>query len=122
MMNSESFEKGFRLRCELNHTSEPMPNPDDFDEMTQMIVGHVFGEIYNRKGLSIRDHMIVTIVTIIAIGGAEKPLRTHMARAMKNGVTRAELEEICLHMTAYCGYPRAVMAKQVLDAIADASD
>lgn len=118
-MNSESFQKGFQLRCALNHTSEPMPHPDDLDPMTRMIVGHVFGEVYSREGLSMRDRLIVTIVTIIAIGGADKPLRTHMARAMKNGITRRELEEICLHMTAYCGYPRAVIGKQVLDSIPD---
>lgn len=118
-MNTERFDKGYQLKCELNKEPVEIPCQDDLDIMTQMIHGHVFGEIYSRPGLPMRERLIVTIVTIIAIGGAERPLRTHMTRAMKNGITRAELEEICLHMTVYCGYPRAVTAKQLLDSIPD---
>lgn len=121
-MNTERFDKGFQLKCELNKAQEPIPDQDELDIMTQMIHAHVFGEIYSRNTLPMRERLIVTIVTIIAIGGAEKPLRTHMTRAMKNGITRQELEEICLHMTVYCGYPRAVVAKQLLDSIPDQTE
>lgn len=118
-MDSERFEKGYRLRRELDRADGPVPDMDDLDPMSQMIAGHVFGEIYSREGLSMRERLIVTIVTILAIGGADKPLRSHMIRAMKNGITRSELEEICLHASVYCGYPRAVTAKQILDSIPD---
>lgn len=118
-MDDERFERGFRLKCELDRTNDPIPDKDNLDPMSQMITGHVFGEIYSRSGLCMRERLIVTIVTILAIGGADGPLRSHMIRAMKNGITRGELEEICLHASVYCGYPRAVTAKRILDSIPD---
>lgn len=118
-MDTERFEKGYRLRAALDGKTGPVPHMEDLDPMSQMIAGHVFGEIYSRENLSMRERLIVTVVTILAIGGADKPLRSHMIRAMKNGITRQELEEICLHASVYCGYPRAVTAKQILDSIGE---
>ena len=46
-------------------------------------------------------------------------LRLHVARALENGVTRAELGELIMHMAIYGGFPVAVegmrIAREVFD-------
>ena len=41
-------------------------------------------------------------------------LRSHMALALKNGVTPAELTETVTHMAFYSGWPSAVSAIPIL--------
>ena len=72
----------------------------------------IYGEIWERPGLSRRDRSLVTVATLIALG-REKQLDGHLERALANGVTKAEIGEVITHLAFYAGWPAAMTAAQV---------
>ena len=77
----------------------------------------LYGDLWERKGLSKRDRSLITVAALIATGSTEQ-LPGHLARAQANGLTDTELKEVITHLAFYVGWPRAMsaltVAKQVL--------
>ena len=69
----------------------------------------LFGEVWERSGLSKRDRSMITVAALIATNSSEQ-LRRHLARALDNGVTRGEIGEVITHLAFYCGWPAAMTA------------
>ncbi len=77
------------------------------------LTGNVlFGDVWERPGLSKRDRSLITVAALIALYRTDQ-LRLHIRRALDNGVTREEIGEIITHMAFYSGWPTAVNAAQV---------
>src|SRR5262245_57872332 len=53
----------------------------------------LFGEVWDRPGLSKRDRSLITCATLIALG-REKQLVGHLQRALDNGLKQSELSEV----------------------------
>src|ERR1700686_545283 len=69
----------------------------------------LFGDIWERPGLSKRDRSLVTVASLVALNRTEQ-LRFHLQRALENGVTRDELVEAITHLAFYSGWPTAMSA------------
>ena len=69
----------------------------------------IYGDIWERPELSKRDRSFITVAALIALNRPDQ-LRSHLARARENGVTREELVEIITHLAFYTGWPNAVTA------------
>lgn len=69
----------------------------------------LFGDVWERPGLSKRDRSLVTVTALIAMNRPDQ-LRSHLARARDNGVTEEELVEAITHLAFYAGWPSAVTA------------
>lgn len=67
----------------------------------------LFGEIWNRPGLTARERSMVTISTLIGKGIIDSSLSHHLKFAKQNGVTRNEISEILTHIAFYAGWPNA---------------
>ena len=67
----------------------------------------LFGEVWNRPGLSPHDRSMVTIATLIGKGIIDSSLSHHLQFAKQNGVTRTEISEILTHIAFYAGWPNA---------------
>ncbi|HKN67211.1 MAG TPA: carboxymuconolactone decarboxylase family protein [Gemmatimonadaceae bacterium] len=76
------------------------------DELTQ---GVLFGEVWERPGLSKRDRSLITVATLVALYRTNE-LPFHLKRALENGVTRDELVELITHLAFYAGWPPASTA------------
>ncbi len=72
----------------------------------------VYGDVWERPGLSKRDRSLITCAALIAMNRTEQ-LRGHVSRAIDNGVTEAELVEVITHMAFYSGWPTAMSAANV---------
>ncbi len=72
----------------------------------------LFGEVWERPGLSKRDRSLIVVATLIALG-REKQLVGHLERALNNGVTKNEISEIITHLAFYAGWPAAMTAALV---------
>jgi 4-carboxymuconolactone decarboxylase len=72
----------------------------------------VYGDLWERKGLSKRDRSLVTVAALIATYRPEQ-LETHLARAIGNGVTQEEITETITHLAFYVGWPAAMSAAQL---------
>ena len=89
-----------------------------FEEMDTITCDYLFGEIWSREGLALRDRSLVTVSILVATG-KEKQLKTHMRGALSNGVTPNELKEVMIHAAHYCGWPSGVNGLSVLQALID---
>jgi len=67
------------------------------------------GDVWARPGLSPRDRSLVTVTALIAMNRPDQ-LRSHVARARANGVTKEEMIEAITHLAFYAGWPSAVTA------------
>jgi 4-carboxymuconolactone decarboxylase len=72
----------------------------------------IYGEIWERPGLSKRDRSLIVVASLIAMG-RERQLEGHLARALDNGVTKAEIGEIITHLAFYAGWPAAMTAAAI---------
>jgi 4-carboxymuconolactone decarboxylase len=75
-------------------------------ELTEDVL---FGDIWERPGLSKRDRSLVTVSALMALNRTEQ-LRFHIERALENGLTQDELIETITHLAFYCGWPNAMNA------------
>ena len=78
----------------------------------------LFGEVWERPGLSKRDRSLITVAMLTALYRHEQ-LPGHVNRALDNGVTKEELVEVITHATFYSGWPTGVqgaaIAKKVFE-------
>jgi 4-carboxymuconolactone decarboxylase len=78
-------------------------------KLAQLTDSVLFGDVWARPGLSRRDRSLVTVSALVAMNRPDQ-LRSHLALARTNGVTRDELIEAITHLAFYAGWPSAVMA------------
>lgn len=80
----------------------------------------LFGEVWERPGLSKRDRSLITVTALVALYRTNE-LPGHFRRALRNGVTREELVETITHLAFYGGWPVANSAVPILrEVLADA--
>ena len=72
----------------------------------------LFGDVWERPGLSKRDRSLITVSALIALNRPDQ-LRAHLAIARNNGVTEDELVEAMTHLAFYAGWPNAITAVTV---------
>lgn len=69
----------------------------------------LFGDVWERPGLSKRDRSLVTVSALVALYRGEQ-LNFHLKYAMDNGLSEAELVEAVTHLAFYAGWPNAMDA------------
>ena len=80
----------------------------------------LFGDVWERPGLSKRDRSLITVAALTALYRTEQ-LPHHLHRALENGLTQEELIEAITHLAFYAGWPSAMTAiSRLKDVIAEA--
>ncbi len=78
----------------------------------------LFGDLWERPGLSPRDRSLVTLTTLVALY-RQNELPFHLHKALDNGVTKDEVVELITHLAFYSGWPTAstalTLARRVFD-------
>lgn len=72
----------------------------------------LFGDVWERPGLSKRDRSVITVTALVAMNRVEQ-LPYHLRRALDNGVTKDELVELITHLAFYSGWPTAMSAMRL---------
>ena len=90
--------------------------PPTLAEITDKVL---FGNVWERPGLSPRDRSLVTITSLISLYRINE-LPFHLKRALENGVTRDEIIETITHLAFYAGWPPAMTALQIAKSALDA--
>ena len=67
----------------------------------------LFGEVWNREGLSPKLRSILTVTVLVSKGLFDASFQHHLMNAKKNGVTGSEMAEILTHVAFYAGWPNA---------------
>ena len=78
-------------------------------KLAQLTDDVLFGDIWERPGLSKRDRSLITVATLVALNRTEQ-LPFHLNRALENGITKDEIIELITQLAFYSGWPTAMSA------------
>jgi 4-carboxymuconolactone decarboxylase len=88
------------------------PYADVSPALAEITKNVLFGDVWERAGLSPRDRSLITVTSLISLYRTNE-LPFHLKRALKNGVTREELSEVITHLAFYAGWPAANTAVEI---------
>jgi 4-carboxymuconolactone decarboxylase len=78
------------------------------------ILNFVFGEVWQRPGLSERDRRCITVASV-GVDDTVIPIRSHVYSALKSGqLSLTEMEELVLHFAVYAGWNKAAFLDEVV--------
>jgi len=106
----------------MTDQSAPARNP--FADVAPALAAYtdevLFGDVWERPGLSKRDRSLVTVACLVALYRTNE-LPFHLKRALENGVAREELIEAITHLAFYSGWPTANAAVGIARGVLGAS-
>lgn len=111
----EKRQRGLEKMAEV-YSFEVADGLDDFFGYT---VEHLFGDIWQRPGLSMRDRRLMLMGALVAGGGMDGTVGLQIESALTKGDLSADdLREVTIFLTHYLGWPRgAALNSQVETAI-----
>lgn len=121
MLEDERFKDGLAVRRKVlgeRYVDESLAKAGEFMKPIQeYLTEHTWGAVWTRPGLDLRTRSMLNLAMLVALNRPHE-LRIHLRGALRNGVTKAEMQEIFLQCGAYCGAPAALeafkIAKEVL--------
>lgn len=120
MDDRDRFIAGMKIRRAVlgdAHVDNAEARKNSLNEPFQdLITRYAWGEIWARPGLSRHARSLITVAMIVALNRPDE-LRLHLRAALRNGVTREEIQELLLHSAIYCGVPAANAAFHIADEV-----
>jgi 4-carboxymuconolactone decarboxylase len=115
MSDDDRYERG-RARFLEIHDEKALRAVEGLGDVGRSILEFVYGDIYLRPGLSLRDRELAAVATLVALGRSSQ-IPQHLRAALKAGVTPDELREVILQTAAIAGFPPAMNAISTLKTI-----
>ena len=86
-------------------------------ELVDAFVNYLYGNVYQRGGLSLRERILVTVSALMACSDKQPQLMSQVRIAAKNGVSREDLIEVAHQLSAFVGFSTALNAMSIADAV-----
>lgn len=110
-MNQDLFDRGLTTRREVlgaEYVDAAIQNADDFNRpMQEVVTQYAWGDIWNRPGLDRKTRSLLNLAMLTALNRPHE-LKLHVRGAIRNGVTKDEIQEVFLQTAIYCGMPAAI--------------
>ena len=100
----ELRKKGLEKMNEVYSWEMPNLEGDPYFDLT---VDHLFGTIWTRPGLSMRDKRLMTLTVVTALGLQDLAEVQVNAALANDELTEDELKEMSIFLTHYVGFPLA---------------
>lgn len=110
-MTDSRYERGWRRLEEVDaeageRTIESLK--DIAPDLARYIIEFPYGDLYTRSGLDDRSRQVAVIAALTALGNAQPQLKIHIGAGLNVGLSREEIVEVIILMTAYAGFPAAL--------------
>ena len=80
-------------------------------------VDHLFGEVWTRPGLDIRDRRLMTIGVLAALGQSQL-VEIQFTSALERGeLTEDQVRETVVHLAHYIGWPLSTGVNEVAEKV-----
>jgi 4-carboxymuconolactone decarboxylase len=89
------------------HVEPGSGGDQEFADLTQEML---YGGIFGRPGLSLRDREFITMAVMVALGADFDRLYNHFRNAHMLGITDREIREMIYQVMFYAGWPRGAGA------------
>ncbi len=120
MSDDDRFERGRERFLEV-HDEKALRAVDGLGDLGRSIIEYVYGDIYLRPGLSLRDRELAAVAALVGLGRSSQ-IPQHLRAALKAGVTPDELREVIMQTAAIAGFPPAMNAMSTLKSVLAESD
>ena len=104
-------EAGLRVRREVlgdEHVDRAIAGTTELTAPFQdLITRYAWGEVWSRPGLSRAERSMITLAALVTLLTLNRPERG-------NGLTRAQISEILVHLSVYVGVPAVNHAFKVV--------
>jgi len=111
MISEENHQRGLKLLKKMGREDTLFEQEDTCDDMYRLSVGYLFGEIWSRPNLTLRERQIVTLASGIALA-RPSGTKSHYRSAKVVGLTHDEICEIMIQVGAYAGWPTMAHANR----------
>src|SRR5215213_11957020 len=105
-----TYDRGMRVRREVlgdEYVDDAVERTTEFTaDFQDFITRYAWGEIWTRPGLDRWTRSCITLTALVALGRLDE-LEMHVRAAVRNGLTKKEIEEVFLQSAVYCGVPAA---------------
>jgi 4-carboxymuconolactone decarboxylase len=98
----EQRKKGLEKMNEVYGWEMPNIEGDPYFDLT---VDHLFGSIWTRPGLTMRDKRLLTLAVVTAQGRQDLGEVQVNAALLNEEFTEDELKEVAIFLTQYVGFP-----------------
>jgi 4-carboxymuconolactone decarboxylase len=116
------FDTGLAMRKQVmgeDFVAKALGGATDFTQpIQQYITRNAWGDVWQREGLDLKTRSLITVAMLTALG-KQHELKGHVRGALNNGATPAEIQEVLLHASIYCGLPAAVEAFRTAAEVVD---
>ena len=107
-MTDDLYEAGMKVRRQVlgdAHVDRANARITDVNrEFQDFITRFGWGEIWTRPHFDHRIRRILVMGTMVALGRWEE-FRMHLRAALEGGMSLADIREILLQQSIYCGFP-----------------
>ena len=103
------FERGMRVLKKMGRENLMLNQKALYPDLYEMSVGHLFGDVWGRSGLSLRDRQLVTLAANIALARSSGN-HSHYLSSMHLGITKQEICEVMIQVGHYAGWPTLSLA------------
>lgn len=79
-------------------------------DLGNFIIEFAFGDIYTRESLSLEEREMITISSLLTLGGCEAQLDVHINGALNVGITPEKIVETFIQCIPYTGFPKVLNA------------
>jgi alkylhydroperoxidase/carboxymuconolactone decarboxylase family protein YurZ len=96
--------------------------PDGWERtpLSDHTIGELFGGVWSRPGLSVRDRRLMVIGIAASLGRSDL-IEVQLLGALRNGeIEPPQVEEIVLHLAYYVGWPQTSPIQQGANAALEA--
>lgn len=107
-MDSSTYRSGLDCLRRMEGTQTPSiidALADIAPDLATLAIGFVYGEIYPRRHLTLKDRQLITVAALTALGNARPQLKFHVSGALNVGCSAGELVELMTHLVVYAGFP-----------------
>lgn len=100
----ERHKRGFAMLKKMGREKLMLEQKALCPEMYEMSVGHLFGDVWTRPGLSLRERQLVTLAANIAMARPTGNY-SHYHSSLHLGITKDEICEVMMQVGHYSGWP-----------------
>jgi 4-carboxymuconolactone decarboxylase len=122
MDERKRYDQGLKIRRSIlgdAHVDKSLKSRTDLtNDFQDLLTRYAWGEIWSRPGLPKQTRSMLTIAMLVALNRGDE-LRMHLRAALKNGVTRDQIQEVLLQSAIYCGLPAANSAFHIAQDLLD---
>ena len=119
-MDKERYERGLSIRKDVlgaEYVEKSLANAPEFSRGFQsLLTEYCWGEAWGDETLDRKTRSIINVSMLAALNRMNE-WELHFRGALKNGVTREELQSILNQIAIYCGVPVGVECYRIANKV-----